>query len=52
MDSLPLHVKGGGRVVGLTYSDNALFGKDDLSAVPLGGGLWSFQRQEGGHEAP
>ena len=34
--SLPLHAKGGGCVVGLTYSENALFGKDDSSAVPTG----------------
>jgi len=27
--------------VGLTYSDNALFGKDDSSAVPSGGSLRS-----------
>jgi len=27
--------------VGLTYSDNALFGKDDSSAVPMGGSLRS-----------
>jgi len=39
--SLPLHAKGGGCVVGLTYSDNALFGKDDSSAVPMGGSLRS-----------
>ena len=37
IDSLPLHAKGGGCVVGLTYSDNALFGKDASSAVPSGG---------------
>ena len=41
IDSLPLHAKGGGCVVGLTYSDNALFGKDDSSAVPMGGSLRS-----------
>ena len=38
---MPLHAKGGGCVVGLTYSDNALFGKDDSSAVPMGGSLRS-----------
>ena len=39
IDSLPLQAKGGGCVVGLTYSDNALFGKDDSSAVPSGGAV-------------
>jgi len=36
-----ISAKGGGCVVGLTYSDNALFGKDDSSAVPMGGSLRS-----------
>jgi hypothetical protein len=32
--------------VGLTYSDNALFGKDDSIAVPPGGGLRSLIRSD------